>query len=346
MTSLGRPAQPASTRRDDSAPPQHRDDESLYRDGTQAMRQEIARLRKSLVTAIAATSTAAGPFYRARRARMVAGCVLVGCAVLVLAGTIGQRGFAIDHLVVTPVLLASWPAVVLASLLAGAHARRDFARHMHAQIRDTRDAHADLERLRRYDPGQHAMRMLSDAEHAGLGLLLAGLAALLPLTILFIAFLAMAYLREDGYVLPSVLVFDDWIWGSLEWTIQCQVVLAVCAWHYGKHLTTVPTAGLLQRGREQGGKIYKIVCCLVFFPVVRLGFMLQAFMNINGDAALRSFSRKMTGQFFALVTVAIAVGVMGVIIPILYRWAAHLVTDERDALATAMPQARSPAPET
>lgn len=227
MTSLSRPAQSVSTRRDDSAQPQHRDNESLYRDGTQAMRQEIARLRKPLVTAIAAVSAAAGPFYRARRARMVAGCVLVGCAALVLAGTLGQRGFAIDHLVVTPVLLASWPAAGLAFLLAGARARRDFVQRMHAQIRETRDAHADLERLRRYDPGQHAMRMLSDAEHAGLGPLLAGLAALLPLTMFFIAFLVVVLIGEGATSRPPCSYSMTGYGGSwsgpssVKWSWRC-----------------------------------------------------------------------------------------------------------------------------
>lgn len=123
------------------------------------------------------------------------------------------------------------------------------------------------------------------------------------------------------------------------------MVLAVCAWHYGKHLTTVPTALLLQRGHEQGGKIYKIVCCLAFFPVVRLGFGLQALMNVNGDA-WRWFWRSVPGLCMAHVMVAIMVGVTGMFIPRLYRWAARLVTAERDALATAMPQARFPISET
>ena len=278
--------------------------EPLYRDGTEALRQEVARLRKRHVLAVEAMRRPAEPVYVARCARAAAGRVLVGSAVmlivvglvtLLLAGWADMNPWAGNAL--TAVLLASWPAAGLAYLVARACARRSFAQRLMAPIAITCDVHADLERARRYDPGQHAMRLLASMESASLSPLLAGIGLLLPLTLHFVV--ALGLMGAD-----AVEDFDYWIIMSAVLVGHCHLILAVRAWRYGKQATTEPTMSLLERVYHQGWKTYGIVLAASLFPGVLL--------------------------LFAPVML---VGVTGLFVPLMYGWAGRRLVAERDALA-------------
>lgn len=275
--------------------------ESLYRDGTEALRQEVARLRKRHVLAIEAMRRPAEPVYVARYARAAAGRVLlgsaimlvmVGLAMLVLEAWTEVNPWRGDAL--TAVLVASWPAAVLAYVTARACARRRFVQRLMEPIAITCDVHADLERARRFDPGQHAMRLLASMESASLAPLLAGLGLLLPLSSHFLA--AMA-LRE-------AVNFDAWIVMSAVLVGHCHLILAVRAWRYARQLARVPTMSLVDRAYGQGWKTYGIVLASSLFPGVVL--------------------------LFAPVML---VAVTGLFVPLMYGWAAKRLVAERDALA-------------
>lgn len=278
--------------------------ESLYRDGTEALRQEVARLRKRHVLAVEAMRKPAEPVYVARCARAAAGRVLVGSAVMLvviglvmmLLGTWASiNPWAGNAL--TAVLLASWPAAGLAYLVASTCARHRFAQRLMAPIAITCDVHADLERARRYDPGQHAMRLLASMESASLAPLLAGIGLLLPLTVHFVV--ALALIGTE-----AVVDFDYWIVMSVVLIGHCHLILAVRAWRYGRQLTTTPTMVLLDRAYGQGWKTYGIVLAASLFPGVLL--------------------------LFAPVML---VGVTGLFVPLMYGWAGRRLVAERDALA-------------
>jgi hypothetical protein len=221
--------------------------------------------------------------------------VVVGIATLLLAGWATLNPWASNAL--TAVLLASWPAAGLAYVGARACARRSFVQRLMAPIAVTCDVHADLERARRYDPGQHAMRLLGSMESASLSPLLAGIGLLLPLTLHFLV--ALVLMDAD-----AVEDFDYWIAMSAVLVGHCHLILAVRAWRYGKQVTTASTMSLLQGVYPQGWKTYGIVLAASLFPGVLLLF----------------------------VPVMI-VGVTGLFVPLMYGWAGRRLVAERDALA-------------
>ncbi len=280
--------------------------ESLYRDGTEALRQEVARLRQRHVLAVEAMRKTAEPVYVARFARAAAGRVLLGSAVMLLVvglglllGTWAETGANIDPCAssaLTAVLMASWPAAGLAYAVARRRARRSFVPRLLAPIEITCDVHADLERARRYDPGQHATRLVGSMESASLAPLLAGIGLLLPLSLHFLVGM--------GLLDVELAEFDGWIAMSAVVVGHCHVILAVRAWRYGKQLTTAPTVALLHRVYEQGWKTYGIVLAASLFPGVLLLFV-----------------------------PVVLVGVTGLFIPMLYGWAPRRLVEERDALA-------------
>lgn len=276
--------------------------DSLYRDGTEALRQEAQRLCKRHLTAIEALRKPAEPVFMARCGRVAAGRVLVGgVATLIVAGIAllfledHVSGHIWQHSLLTAILLGSWPAAGLAFLVTRAWARRSFERRMLVPIDVSADVHADLERARRFDPGQHATRMLVAMEAGSMAPLLAGAAMLLPLTIQFFAGLVLSADIDD---------YDGWIAISAIAVGHCHLILAVRAWRYGKRLAAVPTMALLHRSYDPGWKTYGIVLAASVFPGVLLMFV-----------------------------PVILVAVTGLFIPLIYGWAARRIASERDALA-------------
>lgn len=276
--------------------------DALYRDGTEALRQEAQRLCKRHRMAIAALRKPAEPVFVARCARAAAGRVLMGGAVTMIV--LGVAILCVDEYVdrriwdrnlLTTVLLGTWPVAGVVFVVARAWARRTFERRMLAPIAATGNVHDDLERARRFDPGQHAMRMLVAMEPGSMAPMLTGVAVLLPLTLHFFAGLVLSADIGD---------FDSWIAISAITVGHCHVILAVRAWRHGKHLAMVPTMALLHRSYDPGWKTYAIVLAASLFPGVLL-------------------------MFVPVVLVALT----GVYIPLLYGWAARRIAGERDALA-------------
>lgn len=274
---------------------------SLYRDGTEALRREAQRLYKRHRMAIDALRKPAEPVFMARCARIAAGWVLAaGVAALVIAGVVSllsdrRFGDVSAGNPLTAILLGTWPAAAVAFLVAREWAKRTFERHMLAPIAATGDVHDQLERARRFDPGQHAMRLLVAMEPASMAPLLAGATVLLPLTLhCFVGMVLEGGLYE----------YDSWIMASAVVVGHCHVILGVRAWRYGKLLATVPTMALLHRSYAPGWKTYGIVLAASLFPGVLLLFV-PVFL----------------------------VAITGLFIPLLYGWAARRVASERDALA-------------
>jgi hypothetical protein len=276
--------------------------DSLYRDGTEALRQEAQRLRKRHQVTVDALRKPAEPVFMARCARAAAGRVLVGGAVAMIIAGIAivllendyLGGSAWNHNLLTAILLGTWPAAGAAFLVARAWARRTFERRLLAPLAPTGDAHGDLERARRFDPGQHAMRMLVALEPASMAPLLAGSAVLMPLTLHFFAGLVLG---------TDIAGYDSWIAISAVAVGHCHLILAVRAWRYGKQLATMPTMALLHHSYEPGWKTYGIVLAASLFPGVLL-------------------------MFVPIILVALT----GVFIPLIYGWAARRIAGERDAL--------------
>lgn len=276
--------------------------ESLYRDGTEALRQEAQRLCKRHRMTIDALRKPAEPVFMARCARMAAGRVLVGGAMAMIVAGIAilllendyLGGRAWDHNLLTAILLGTWPAAGVAFLLARTWAQANFERRLLAPLAPTGDAHVDLERARRFDPGQHAMRMLVALEPASMAPLLAGAAVLLPLTLHFFAGLLLG---------TDIGSYDSWIAISAIAVGHCHLILAVRAWRYGRQLATMPTMALLHHSYEPGWKTYGIVLAASLFPGVLL-------------------------MFVPIILVALT----GVFIPLIYGWAARRIANERDAL--------------
>jgi hypothetical protein len=276
--------------------------ESVYRDGTEALRQEVSRVRKRHIAAIEALRKPAEPVYVARCARAAAGRVLVGSAGLLVV--VGLSIVLLDeyldtgfwhHDALTAILLGSWPAAALAFVVARAVARRTFTSRMLAPMRTSGDVHADLERVRRFDPGQHALRVLVAMEPGSVAPMLAGACMLLPLTLHFFGGLLLGADIED---------FDSWIGISMVVVGHCHLILAVRAWRYGRNLAMVPTSALFHRSYDPGWKTYGIVLAASLFPGVLLMFV-PVFL----------------------------VAVTGLFIPVMHGWAARRIARERDALA-------------
>lgn len=280
---------------------------SVYRDGTDALRQEAARLRSRHLDAVDALRHPAEAVYAARSARAAAGKVLLGgVAALVVAGIGGMvfldgypwRGpfsSIAERTLLTSVLLASWPLAGVTLLLARVVAQRRFERCMMAPLDSTGDVHADLERMRRYDPGQRAMSMLGSMEAGSVAPLLAGIALLLPLTIHFLA---------GALVGAEIASFDDWILASAVVVGHCHLILAVRAWRHGKRMAVASTGEILAERFDAGWKTYAIVLAASLFPGVLLLFV-----------------------------PVILVAVTGLFIPMIYGWAARRLAAERDLLA-------------
>jgi hypothetical protein len=276
--------------------------DSLYRDGTEALRQEAQRLGKRHRAAIEALRRPAEPVFVARCGRVAAGGVMVGGVVALIAtglviafacNGMGSRGLEMGLL--TAILLGTWPVAGLACLLGRAWARRSFERRMLAPLDATADVHADLDRARRFDPGQHAMRMLNAMEADSMAPLLCGITMLLPLTLHFFAGLVLGAEIED---------YDAWIALSGVAVGHCHLILGVSAWRYVRRLATMPAMALVHRSPHPGWKTYGIVLASSLFPGVLLMFV-----------------------------PVILVAVTGLFIPLVYGWSARRIGDERDALA-------------
>jgi hypothetical protein len=288
--------------------------DSLYRDGTEALRQEAQRLGKRHRAAIEALRKPAEPVFVARCGRVAAGRVMLGGVValiatgLVIAFALDGMGSAgLEQGVLTAILLGTWPAAGLACLVARAWARRSFERRMLSPLDPTADVHADLDRARRFDPGQHAMRMLGAMEAGSMAPLLSGVTTLLPLTLHFFAGLLLGAEIED---------YDTWIAISGVAVGHCHLILGVRAWLHGKRLATMSTMALVHRDPSPGWKTYGIVLASSLFPGVLLMFV-----------------------------PVILVAVTGLFIPLIYGWSVRRIADERDALAMTTFRALSVATE-
>lgn len=304
------------------SPPDHhalpaRSPGSVYRDGTDALRQEAARLRSRHMAAIDALRHPAEAVYVARYARTVAGKALLGSVVALIVagvgGTVVLDGYPWsgpccsigDRTLLTTVLLASWPLAGGMFLLARLVAQRRFARHMLAPLGGSGDVHADLDRMRRYDPGQHAMSLLGSMEAGSIAPLLAGVVLLLPLTIHFLA---------GALIGAEIAGFDDWILASAVVVGHCHLILAVRAWRHGKRMAMASTAEILAERFDAGWKTYAIVLAASLFPGVLLLFV-----------------------------PVILVAVTGLFIPVIYGWSARRLAAERDLLAMSAFRALSAA---
>jgi hypothetical protein len=136
----------------------------------------------------------------------------------------------------TALLLAAWPAALVAGGLTRAIAGAAMGRRVHAPPMLTGDAGEDLLRLQREDSLGVARAIAARWEWAGAALPLAALSMVAPLTLHFLVRCLFAPLRVGN--------FDGWIALSVVLVGHAHVALCVCAVVWARGLSRRPTAAL------------------------------------------------------------------------------------------------------
>lgn len=251
---------------------------AVYRDDGDGVRQALAREHGRCDQAIAALQETLAPVYAARVGRAAAGAVLLAGAVVLVAGAVLLREHDAPGLI-TAMLLAPWPAALVAGRVARALARRSFARRMRAPLAPTGDAHMDLARARRLDTGRHAAGLIAPLERWSVALPLAGVALLLPLSVHFVVWLLLmgdVNVTSQASLLRALGRFDEWILLSMAIVGHCHLVLAITGWCYGWRLATISDQDLDQAPYQAGWRAYGFTtmasvvpgALLIFLPVI------------------------------------------------------------------------------
>ncbi|ACY12724.1 hypothetical protein Hoch_0083 [Haliangium ochraceum DSM 14365] len=280
-----------------TAPQQTSESPTIYRDNADALRAEAARLRRRHEQALAAVATRAASVYGARGARLGAGIVLL-CAALALPITALSGGAEIHREGFPPLsslLLAGWLAAIVVYLVARPLMALRYRSLARRPLAPSSDVHADLEAMRRFDPGRHATGLVTAIERLSSSAFLTGVSLLTPFALHAIGALVI------GTDLDS---FQEWLMVSMIIVGHCHIVLAVMAWRHGGRLAKQPMNELVQAPARAGWRVYRIVLMTSLIP----------------------------GALLFCMPVAL-VAVTGLFVPLLFRWLTLRLADERDALA-------------
>jgi hypothetical protein len=194
----------------------YRDDEEAQR----ARRRELIILRHEELAAMGQEALGV----RARRAGGIAAGIvgiaaMAGMALLAATDTRGA----------TACLVLAWPAMFLARALVRAVTARSDMRALHRRYTPSEDVADDLVRLEVPVAG-HVAAAARRLEVPGVALPMIGLALLLPLSIHFVVYAAIAGV-SDKLELPA---FDKWIAVSLIVVGHCHLILAFLCWRFAR----------------------------------------------------------------------------------------------------------------
>jgi hypothetical protein len=241
-------------------PPGLPQSDTVYRDAALGARTAIRHLTSQHRRELAAVAPEAGDVYAARVGRIVGGVALLAGALTIIALLVA-RAASSAHIydgATTLVLLASWPVALVfrsAGRLAG---RRRFAVVSNRALAMPDDAYPDLVSMRRLDVAASVRRLLERLEAPSVGIPLAGMVLLAPLT------LHLLLMVPSGL---SVAGFEHWIVLSAVLVGHCHVVLAAMALRYGHVLARgTDTAA----ARRAGWHAYRLTVGTSFFPGVFL----------------------------------------------------------------------------
>ncbi len=170
-----------------------------------------------------------------REARTAAGIVGTGAGVLVFAAAILEMAEGKMLGASTVILLLAWPLMLAAYLIARPLARRRIDAALAASLARAPDASAvhDLARLESSDPARAVASILEQRERASATFPLVALSLLAPLSLHFIAALALYAIEDKPLTLRD---YGTWIAISTVIVGHAHLTLAVCAWRYAKKL--------------------------------------------------------------------------------------------------------------
>jgi hypothetical protein len=203
-----------------------------------------------------------------RAAGAMAG-LLVGLAVFVCAlAAVGDGGSSLGGYgdpgsLATYLLLCSWPVALVVGVAARIVAGRA-TQKVHAPIRLTGHAGADLVRLQDADALRDVRAMAARWERAGAALPLAALSIVTPLTL---HFLVWSLIVGPGV---AIVGFGDWIGGSVVLVGHAHIVLAACAAWWACSLHKRATSALRCGAGTASLKALAITAAVACVPAVIL----------------------------------------------------------------------------
>ncbi len=214
---------------------------TAYRDADDALRARRAELILARrAEAADAPPPVAAQVYGRRVARAAAAVPMISCVlalpVIALWRFVSTNDWETGG-VLTAVLLAAWPLALLTYVGARVAAARVFAARVRAAIAPTDDLHGDVARLEQRRAEGFAADVADALEKRSIGLPLAGLAAVMPLTIHFLVWLVMRAVEANT---DPITTFDRWIEISMVLVTHCHVLLALLGWRYAKKLRGWP----------------------------------------------------------------------------------------------------------
>ncbi len=194
----------------------YRDDEEALR----ARRRELIVLRQEELAAIPAAALEVRP---RRWARIAGGSVGIGAALaMALLSATTSPG-------ATACLLGAWPAMLLVRWVVRAAAARRGMRALHRRYTPSDDVADDLARLE--EPvARYVAEAARPLERAATAVPMGALALLLPLTIHFVVYAAIA--GASGRI--EIDAFDKWIAVSLLIVGHCHLILTFLCWRFAR----------------------------------------------------------------------------------------------------------------
>ena len=230
--------------------------DTVYRDGALGARVAIRHLTNEHRRELERIAPAASAIYAARVGRIAGGIALLAGAlsivVVLIAGA--TAWLTLPQGTATVLLLASWPFALIARAVGKSLGLRRFGASSYRELAMCDEAYPDLVRMRRLDVAARIRALVGRAGAASVGLPLAGVALLAPLTLHF------GVLAASGVSLAG---FDEWIVLSAILAGHCHIVLAAMSWRFGRIAVQPhdPAAG----GRW-GWQAWRVTVAASFFP--------------------------------------------------------------------------------
>lgn len=234
--------------------------DNVYRDAAVGARAAIARLTNKHRYELDRIAPTTGGVYAARFGRIAAGGVLLAFAISIVAVLVVRAAFGVvaDDGVMTALLIASWPSAIVARSIGRAIGRRRFAVVCGRVLAMSDLAYPDVVNMRGHDVRASVRRRVERLEGPSIGMLLAGIALLAPLS------LHLLLMAPAGVSLAG---FDSWIMLSAVLVGHCHIVLAIMAWRFGR---VVSRAREPEAARRAGWQAYRLTVATSFFPGVFL----------------------------------------------------------------------------
>ena len=237
---------------------------SVYRDDSDAVERRLREALRERSREVRRLTRVVRPILACRTGRILAGCIGVGGSLWLFASATGHA-LAGDRWAVWPAfhIVALWIAMTAAYLLGSASAELSFTKKVRSMVARSGDARTDLARLEQARPFRIFPEALAETEAMSIGLPLAAVGLLMPLTLHLLVF----------SVSHTCVRFDEWVKIAAWSTGLAHSVLAWLGFRLGKALCKAEPATEPQLAASRGWAALVITTAVSLVPGAVLDFI-------------------------------------------------------------------------